>query len=99
MLDTILSVGLLGMLPYFSLLGFCFWRVAKSPYRGSEVVALAYFAFTFTWFECAQFTHLAWWSLSLWGVNSKWLIADSQTSRLNRSESMTQENLEGSESP
>ena len=26
---------------------------------------IAYLAFTFTWFECAQFTHLAWWALCL----------------------------------
>ena len=64
-LDTTLSVGLLGLLPYLTLLGFCMWQVIKSSLRGIEAVAIAYFVFTFTWFECAQFTHLVWWSLSL----------------------------------
>ncbi|WP_272819369.1 hypothetical protein [Scytonema hofmannii] len=68
-LDTTLSVGLLGMLPYFALLAFCMWQVIQSPYRGIEAVAIAYLAFTFTWFECAQFTHLVWWSLSFKGMS------------------------------
>ncbi|MEH2409236.1 MAG: O-antigen ligase family protein [Nostoc sp.] len=68
-LDTTLSVGLLGMASYLILLGWCLWQVIKSPYRGLEAVFIAYLAFTFTWFECAQFTHLAWWSLSFFGVS------------------------------
>ncbi|WP_292707605.1 MULTISPECIES: O-antigen ligase family protein [unclassified Nostoc] len=64
-LDTTLSVGLLGMASYLVLLGWCLWQVIKSPYRGIEAVFIAYLVFTFTWFECAQFTHLAWWSLSI----------------------------------
>jgi O-antigen ligase len=67
-LDTILSTGILGMLSYFTLLGYYLARPIKSPARGAEAVAILYLAFTFTWFECAQFSHLAWWSLSLWGV-------------------------------
>jgi O-antigen ligase len=68
-LDTTLSVGLLGMASYLALLGWCLWQVIKSPYRGIEAVFIAYLAFTFTWFECAQFTHLAWWSLSIFGMS------------------------------
>ncbi|MDZ8104692.1 MAG: O-antigen ligase family protein [Nostoc sp. DedQUE12a] len=68
-LDTTLSVGLLGMASYLTLLGWCLWQVIKSPYRGIEAVFIAYLAFTFTWFECAQFTHLAWWSLSIYGMS------------------------------
>ncbi|MDF5737033.1 MULTISPECIES: O-antigen ligase family protein [unclassified Nostoc] len=68
-LDTILSVGLLGIASYLALLGWCLWQVIKSPYRGIEAVFIAYLAFTFTWFECAQFTHLAWWSLSISGMS------------------------------
>ncbi|MEH2101289.1 MAG: O-antigen ligase family protein [Nostoc sp.] len=68
-LDTTLSVGLLGMVSYLALLGWCLWQVIKSPYRGIEAVFIAYLAFTFTWFECAQFTHLAWWSLSISGIS------------------------------
>ncbi|MDZ8259844.1 hypothetical protein [Nostoc sp. ChiQUE01b] len=68
-LDTILSVGLLGMASYLTLLVWCLWQVIKSPYRGIEAVFIAYLAFTLTWFECAQFTHLAWWSLSICGMS------------------------------
>lgn len=68
-LDTTLSVGLLGLASYLALLGWCLWQVIKSPYRGIEAVFIAYLAFTFTWFECAQFTHLAWWSLSICGMS------------------------------
>ncbi|MEH1854610.1 MAG: O-antigen ligase family protein [Nostoc sp.] len=68
-LDTSLSVGLLGMASYLALLGWCLWQVIKSPYRGIEAVFIAYLTFTFTWFECAQFTHLAWWSLSISGIS------------------------------
>ncbi|MEH2253848.1 O-antigen ligase family protein [Nostoc sp.] len=35
-LDTTLSVGLLGMASYLALLGWCLWQVIKSPYRGIE---------------------------------------------------------------
>lgn len=67
-LDTTLSVGFLGMLCYGALFGFCLYQVVKSPYRGIEAVAVAYLAFAFSWFECAQFSHILWWILSLWGV-------------------------------
>lgn len=64
-LDTTLSVGFLGMLSYLGLLGFYLWGVVQSPYRGVEAIAVAYLVFTLTWFECAQFTHIVWWVLSL----------------------------------
>ncbi len=57
------------MTSYLVLLGWCLWQVIKSPYRGIEAVFIAYLTFTFTWFESAQFTHLAWWSLSFFGVS------------------------------
>lgn len=34
---------------------------------GIEALVVAYIVFTLTWFECAQFTHIAWWVLSLSG--------------------------------
>ncbi|WP_223278225.1 O-antigen ligase family protein [Nostoc sp. 'Peltigera membranacea cyanobiont' 232] len=68
-LDTTLSVGFLGMASYLGLLILCLWQVIKSPCQGIEAIAIAYLAFTFTWFECAQYTHLAWWSLSFFGVS------------------------------
>ena len=67
-LDTTLSTGILGLLTYLGLLGLSLYRVITSPYRGIEVVAVAYFVFTFTWFECAQFSHLVWWGLSLTNI-------------------------------
>ena len=74
-LDTLLSVGVLGMLAYFALFGFYFWWVSRSPHRGIEAVAIAYLVFTVAWFECAQFTHLVWWVLSLGGVGSHTVLA------------------------
>jgi O-antigen ligase len=69
-LDTTLSVGLLGLIPYLALLGLCLVQVINSPYRSIEAVAIAYLAYTFTWFECAQFTHIVWWALSFFGMSS-----------------------------
>lgn len=64
-LDTTLSVGILGLISYSTLFVFCFWQVLKSPLNGIEAVLIVYLAFTFTWFECAQFSHIAWWVFSL----------------------------------
>ncbi len=69
-LDTVISVGFLGLASYLTLLAWCLWQIIQSPYRGIEAVFIAYLVFTFTWFECAQFTHLAWWSLSIFGAIS-----------------------------
>ncbi|MGC1246325.1 MAG: O-antigen ligase family protein [Spirulinaceae cyanobacterium] len=63
-LDTTLSVGILGTITYLSLFGYCCYQVKNSSGYGTEAVAIAYFVFTLTWFECAQFSHLAWWTLS-----------------------------------
>lgn len=68
-LDTTLSVGILGLIFYLALWGLSLWLVIKSPYRGIETVAITYLVFTFTWFECAQFTHIVWWALSFWGMS------------------------------
>lgn len=67
-LDTTISVGILGLFVYISLFIVSLWQIIKSPSRGIEAIGIAYFIFTLTWFECAQFSHLAWWALSLWGV-------------------------------
>ncbi|NEP79661.1 MAG: O-antigen ligase family protein [Okeania sp. SIO3B3] len=64
-LDTILSVGILGMLSYLALWGYYIFILFRSSNQKMLVVAIAYLVFTFTWFECAQFTHIAWWSLSV----------------------------------
>jgi O-antigen ligase len=70
-LDTTLSVGFLGLIPYLALIGLCLVQVINSPYRGISAVVVTYLVFTFTWFECAQFTHIAWWSLSICGMSRK----------------------------
>lgn len=69
-LDVTLCVGVLGLLSYLALFIVCTWRIIKSPFRGIEALVIVYLVFTLTWFECAQFTHLAWWALSLWGVSN-----------------------------
>lgn len=66
-LDTTLSVGILGLLSYSALIIFAIKQTIQSSYRGIEAIAICYLIFTFTWFECAQFTHIFWWALSLWG--------------------------------
>lgn len=66
-LDTTLSVGILGMLFYAVLWGFYFYLAFQTSVGKIEVVAVAYLSFTFTWFECAEFTHLVWWMFSLAG--------------------------------
>ncbi|MDB9518058.1 O-antigen ligase family protein [Roseofilum reptotaenium CS-1145] len=68
-LDTILSVGILGMLSYTALWGYGIFLVVRSPNGKLLAVAIAYWVFTLTWFECAQFTHIACWTLSL-GINT-----------------------------
>lgn len=69
-LDVTLSVGILGMISYFALVLFG-WQQVGRLYPGIEVVGICYLVFTLTWFECAQFSHLFWWSLSLWGTKDQ----------------------------
>ncbi|AFY51359.1 lipid A core-O-antigen ligase-like enyme (plasmid) [Nostoc sp. PCC 7524] len=63
-LDTAVSVGIIGTVVYLILIGFCLYLVSKSSMVGMVGVAIAYLTYTFTWYECAQFTHIFWWSLS-----------------------------------
>ncbi|MGB3510880.1 MAG: O-antigen ligase family protein [Microcoleaceae cyanobacterium] len=70
-LDTILSVGILGMLSYMALWGCYIFLFVKSSNQKLLVVAIAYLVFTLTWFECAQFTHIAWWVMSVSGLPQK----------------------------
>jgi hypothetical protein len=63
-LDTAVSVGIIGTVGYLILIGFCLYLVSKSSMAGMVAVAIAYLTYTFTWYECAQFTHIFWWSLS-----------------------------------
>ncbi|MFB2920076.1 O-antigen ligase family protein [Aerosakkonema funiforme] len=70
LLDTTLSVGILGLLSYSALIIFAIKQTIQSPYQGIEAIAICYLIFTFTWFECAQYTHIMWWALSFWGTSN-----------------------------
>ncbi|WP_449419517.1 hypothetical protein [Phormidium nigroviride] len=63
-LDTAVSVGMLGLLSYVALWAFYLHLAMKSPIHGIEAVAIAYLSFALTWFECAQYAHIVWWVLS-----------------------------------
>lgn len=61
--DLAISVGLPGAIVYLVLLAYS-WRVTdQGLFAASGVVGVVYVAYTFTWFECAQFSHIAWWAL------------------------------------
>ncbi len=64
-LDTTLSVGILGLLAGIALWGYYLYLAVKSSGRGIEAVAITYLIFTFTWFDCAQYAHIAWYTLCL----------------------------------
>jgi O-antigen ligase len=63
-LDTAVSVGLVGLLLYSVLFGTFVYGAARGRGYGLEAVAVVYLAFGLTWFESAQYSHLAWWALS-----------------------------------
>lgn len=63
-LDTLLSVGIVGGLLYAALFGLFLVVSARGEGWGLEAVGVVYLAFGMTWFESAQFSHLAWWALS-----------------------------------
>ncbi|MEG3845819.1 O-antigen ligase family protein [Microcoleus sp. herbarium19] len=69
-LDTTLSVGTLGLLAGIAVWGYYVCLAVNSSLRGIEAVAIAYLIFTFTWFDCAQYAHIAWWTMSLAAVKS-----------------------------
>jgi O-antigen ligase len=62
--DTWQSLGIIGFLSYLALFGSYFGNVLRSPFDKSEAIAIAYLIFTLTWFDCAQYSHLLWWSFS-----------------------------------
>lgn len=64
-LDTVVSVGLVGAALYALLFGFFFWVTARGAGWGLEAVAVMYLVLGLTWFESAQFSHLAWCVLSV----------------------------------
>ena len=54
------QLGILGLLARIALWGYYLYLAFKSSVRGVEAVAIAYLIFTFTWFDCAQYAHIAW---------------------------------------
>ncbi|MCC3408827.1 MAG: O-antigen ligase family protein [Microcoleus sp. PH2017_10_PVI_O_A] len=62
-LDTAVSTGILGLLACFTLWGYCFYSVIRSPNIGIEAVAIAYTTFAIAWFESAEYAHIFWWAL------------------------------------
>ncbi|WP_228056901.1 hypothetical protein [Tychonema sp. LEGE 07203] len=65
-----MSVGILGLLAAIALWGYYVCLALNSSMRGIEAVVIAYLIFTVTWFDCAQYAHIAWWILSLAAVKS-----------------------------
>ncbi|MDC0834376.1 O-antigen ligase family protein [Geitlerinema sp. CS-897] len=63
-LDSLVSIGIIGTSIYSLLWIFYSISLYRSPYRRFAIAVIAYLMFTLTWFECAQYTHLAWWILS-----------------------------------
>ncbi|MEG3863553.1 hypothetical protein [Microcoleus sp. herbarium12] len=63
-LDTTVSVGILGLIAGLGLWGYYLSLALQSSMRGMAAVAIAYLVFAVTWFDCAQYAHIAWWTLS-----------------------------------
>jgi hypothetical protein len=64
-LDTAVSVGLVGLTLYALLFGFFVYVTARGEGWGLEVLGIVYLVFGLTWFESAQYSHLVWWALSV----------------------------------
>lgn len=64
-IDLLLSTGIAGSFFYLALLGYGTWVLINSEFSILASVVVVYFAFTQTWFESAQFSHLPWWCISL----------------------------------
>lgn len=64
-LDTAVSVGLPGLALYLLLLGVFLAATVRGAGWGLEAVLVVYLVYGLTWFESAQFSHLAWWALSV----------------------------------
>ena len=63
--DTAISVGILGLISYLSMFAFFIWCAFNSTFLGIEATAIAYLVYTMTWYESGQFSHLGWWGLSV----------------------------------
>lgn len=67
-LDTTLSIGILGLISYAFLWGYYIYLAIESSFPGMEAIAIAYLIFSLTWFDSAQYAHIPWWTLSIGGV-------------------------------
>ncbi len=63
-LDMAVSVGLVGLGSYMLLLGSLTFFTVRGRGWGLEAVTVVYIVYGLTWFDSAQFTHLAWWVFS-----------------------------------
>lgn len=63
-LDMAVSLGLLGLGCYLLLLGTLTIITARGGGWGLEAVIVVYLVYGLTWFDSAQFTHMAWWVFS-----------------------------------
>ncbi|MEO0949448.1 MAG: O-antigen ligase family protein [Cyanobacteria bacterium J06641_5] len=63
-LDTLISVGIFGLVVYTLAITAPCILARQTRLHGIEAIVLAYFVYTLTWYETAQFSHLAWWALS-----------------------------------
>ena len=70
--DIILSIGFVGLAVYLSIF-FRYFKRARSNknFHGIEAIGLAYFIYGLTWFEAAQFTHIAWWALAVGAARAR----------------------------
>ena len=64
LLDLLLSVGPFGALGYLAAFLSLLWLATKGSEPGLAALGVAYLVYGLTWFECAQFSHLAWWALA-----------------------------------
>ena len=88
LLDTTLSVGVLGLLSYALLWWFSLKSTVRTTFQGIEAVGIAYLVYTFTWYESAQFSHLAWWALSA-GLASPRVLPRPVQTEMNLTTSLT----------
>ncbi|MEG4012098.1 MULTISPECIES: O-antigen ligase family protein [unclassified Microcoleus] len=67
-LDTTVSVGVLGLIVGIALWGYYLYLALQCSIGGMAAVAIAYLVFAVTWFDCAQYAYMVWWTLSFAGV-------------------------------
>lgn len=78
-LDWAVSTGIPGLILYLSVFGYCLISVIKSKFSPLAGVAIAYLIYTSTWFESGQFSHIAWWALSLFNYEKIEKTIDNST--------------------